>query len=162
SSSERGTTGGVGPGIASSFTLEQGGLSVWRHDSPSRSYIKGDLFFRQAVLVVLGVKTDSGAHAIIKETKEFALNILSKGQQAIDSNFFKSHERQGDTIGGEAFEKGPNGAPLLLNTLAWVTCKLVDTIERGDHSIFVGEVTEAGVRQAPTGRADDATLWLKD
>jgi hypothetical protein len=23
-------------------------------------------------------------------------------------------------------------------------------------------VTEAGVRQAPTGRADDATLWLKE
>ena len=113
-------------------------------------------------LVVMGVKTDSGAHAIIKEAGEFALNILGKGQQAMAFNFFKSHEREADTIGGEPFEKGPNGAPLLLNTPAWVTCKLVDTIERGDHSIFVGEVTEAGVRQAPTGRADDATLWLKD
>jgi len=110
----------------------------------------------------MGVKTDSGAHAIIKETGEFALNILGKGQQAMAFNFFKSHERDGDTIGGEPFEQGPNGAPLLLNTPAWVACKLVDTIERGDHSVFVGEVTEAGVRQAPTGRADDATLWLKD
>ena len=113
-------------------------------------------------LVVLGVKTDSGAHAIIKETGEFALNILGKGQQAMAFNFFKSHERDGNTIGGEPFEPGPNGAPLLLNTPAWVACKLVDTIERGDHSVFVGEVTEAGVRQAPTGRADDATLWLKE
>jgi flavin reductase (DIM6/NTAB) family NADH-FMN oxidoreductase RutF len=113
-------------------------------------------------LVVLGVKTDSGAHAIIKETGEFALNVLGKGQQAMAFNFFKSHERDGDTIGGEPFEKGPNGAPLLLNTPAWVACKLVDTIERGDHSVFVGEVTEAGVRQEPTGRADDATLWLKE
>ena len=34
-------------------------------------------------LVVLGVKIDSGAHAIIKETGEFALNILGKGQQAM-------------------------------------------------------------------------------
>jgi len=113
-------------------------------------------------LVVLGVKTDSGAHAIIKETGQFALNVLGKGQQGLAFNFFKSHEREGDTIGGEPFEKGPNGAPLLLNTPAWVACKLVDTIERGDHSVFVGEVTEAGVRQAPTGRADDATLWLKE
>ena len=40
-------------------------------------------------LVVLGVKTDSGAHAIIKETGEFALNILGKGQQAIAFRFFK-------------------------------------------------------------------------
>lgn len=113
-------------------------------------------------LVVLGVKTDSGAHAIIKETKQFALNILGKGQQGLAFNFFKSHEREGNSIGGEPFEQGPNGAPLLLNTPAWVACTLVDTIERGDHSVFVGEVVEAGVRQAPEGRADDAILWMKE
>lgn len=113
-------------------------------------------------LVVMGVKTDSGAHAIIQESGEFALNILGKGQQGMAFNFFKSHERQGDTIGGEAFEKGPNGAPLLLNTPAWVACKLVEVVAKGDHSIFIGEVVEAGVRNAPEGRADDAILWLKD
>jgi flavin reductase (DIM6/NTAB) family NADH-FMN oxidoreductase RutF len=32
----------------------------------------------------------------------------------------------------------------------------------GDHSIAVGEVVGAGLALAPTGRADDATLWLKD
>ena len=113
-------------------------------------------------LVVLGVKADSGAHAIIKETGQFALNVLGKGQQGIAFNFFKSHERQGDTIGGEPFEKSPAGVPILLQTPAWVECKRVDSMERGDHSIFIGEVTEAGVRQTPEGRADDATLWLKD
>lgn len=113
-------------------------------------------------LVALGVKTDSGAHTIIKETEKFALNVLGKGQQSMAFNFFKSHEREGDSIGGEPFEKSPAGVPLLLNTIAWVECKLVDTVERGDHSIFVGEVTEAGVRTNPDGRADDATLWLKD
>lgn len=113
-------------------------------------------------LVVLGVKADSGAHAIIKETGKFALNILGKGQQGMAFNFFKSHERQGDTIGGEPFGQSPAGVPILLQTPAWVECKLVDSMERGDHSIFVGEVTEAGVRQTLEGRADDATLWLKD
>ena len=113
-------------------------------------------------LVVLGVKVDSGAHAIIKETGKFALNVLGKGQQAIAFNFFKSHERQGDTIGGEPLEKSESGVPILLNTPAWMECKLVETVERGDHSIFVGEVTEAGVRRSAEGRADKATLWLKD
>ena len=32
----------------------------------------------------------------------------------------------------------------------------------GDHSVFVGKVVEAGLTKAPEGRADDATLWLKD
>ena len=100
-------------------------------------------------LVVLGVKTDSGAHAIIKETGEFALNILGKGQQAMAFNL-QTHERDGSTIGG-TLREGAEWRPVLLNTPAWIACKLVDTIERGDHSVFVGEVTEAGVRQAPTG-----------
>jgi flavin reductase (DIM6/NTAB) family NADH-FMN oxidoreductase RutF len=113
-------------------------------------------------LVVMGVKTDSGAHAIIKEAEKFALNVLGKGQQSMAFNFFKSHERAGDSVGGEPFEKSPAGVPILLNTPAWVECKLVSTVELGDHSVFVGEVTEAGVRQAPDGRADDATLWLKE
>ena len=52
--------------------------------------------------------------------------------------------------------------PLLLNTPAWIACKLVDTIERGDHSVFVGEVTEARGTSGAHGRADDATLWLKE
>src|SRR4029077_14486099 len=32
-------------------------------------------------LVVVGVKTDSHAHALIKESKAFALNVLGQGQQ---------------------------------------------------------------------------------
>lgn len=113
-------------------------------------------------LVAIGVKTDSGAHAIIKDTKVFALNVLGKGQQGLAFNFFKSHERDGDSIGGEPFTKSPAGAPILNKAPAWVECKLVDTVERGDHSIFVGEVTEAGVAQQPEGRADDATLWMRE
>jgi flavin reductase (DIM6/NTAB) family NADH-FMN oxidoreductase RutF len=113
-------------------------------------------------LVAIGVKTDSGAHAMIKDTQVFALNVLGKGQQGLAFNFFKSHDRDGDTIGGEPFSKSPAGAPVLGNAPAWVECKLVDSVERGDHSIFIGEVTEAGVAQQPDGRADDATLWMKD
>jgi len=43
-------------------------------------------------LVVVGVKTDSHAHPLIKETKAFALNVLGKGQQALAFTFFKPAE----------------------------------------------------------------------
>ena len=39
-------------------------------------------------LVVVGVKADSGAHALIKETKAFALNVLGKGQGPLAFTFF--------------------------------------------------------------------------
>ena len=116
----------------------------------------------QPPLVVVGVKADSGAHDIIKESGAFALNVLGKGQQGQAFAFFKSLEREGDTIGGEAFSAGATGAPVLANTPAYVECKLVETVEKGDHSVFIGEVVEAGVQGEIEGRADDATLIMKD
>jgi flavin reductase (DIM6/NTAB) family NADH-FMN oxidoreductase RutF len=113
-------------------------------------------------LVAVGVKVDSHAHAIIKDTKAFALNVLGKGQQALAFTFFKPAEKKGDTISGEPFRAGTTGAPILANAPAFVECTLEATVERGDHSVFVGKVVEAGVAKQPDGRADDATLWLKD
>lgn len=113
-------------------------------------------------LIVIGVKTDSHAHPLIKETKAFALNILGKGQQALAYTFFKPAELSGETISGQKFRKGATGAPILLDTPAFVECTLEDTVEKGDHSVFVGRVVEAGVTKSPDGRADDATLWLKE
>ena len=113
-------------------------------------------------LVAVGVKTDSHTHALIKESKAFALNVLGKGQQALAYTFFKPAERQGQTISGEAFRSGATGAPILASTPAFVECTLEATVEKGDHSVFVGKVVEAGVARQPEGRADDASLWLKE
>ena len=113
-------------------------------------------------LVVVGVKADSHTHEVIKKSRSFALNVLGKGQQATAFAFFKPAEVTGGKISGEAYREGTTGAPLLDSAPAYVECKLIDTVERGDHSVFVGEVVDAGVAKAPDGRPDDATLWLKD
>ena len=113
-------------------------------------------------LVVVGVKTDSGAHAVIKDSGAFALNVLGKGQQAMAFTFFKPAQREGQRVSGESFRKGTTGAPILEAVPAWIECRLTDTVERGDHSIFVGEVVDVGQTKPVEGRADDATLWLKD
>jgi flavin reductase (DIM6/NTAB) family NADH-FMN oxidoreductase RutF len=113
-------------------------------------------------LVVVGVKADSQVHAVIKESKAFALNVLGKDQGATAFTFFKPAAREGQTVSGEPFRSGTTGAPILEAAPAFVECRLVESVERGDHSIFVGEVVEAGLAKAPEGRADDATLWLKD
>ena len=68
----------------------------------------------------------------------------------------------GNTINGEAYEAGSTGAPVLESCSAYVECKLIQTVEKGDHSVFIGEVVDAGVKKEPTGRPDDLTLTLKD
>ncbi len=113
-------------------------------------------------LVAIGVKADSHGHALIKDTKAFALNVLGKGQQALAFTFFKPAERQGQTISGEPFRAGTTGAPILTNAPAYIECTLEATVEKGDHSIFVGKVVDVGLAKTPEGRFEDATLWLKE
>ena len=113
-------------------------------------------------LVAVGVKADSHAHALIKETNSFALNVLGKGQGPLAFTFFKPAELNGDTISGEKFRPGQTGAPILASTPAFIECRLEATVEKGDHSLFVGRVVDVGLSKSPEGRADDATLWLKE
>jgi flavin reductase (DIM6/NTAB) family NADH-FMN oxidoreductase RutF len=114
-------------------------------------------------LLAIGVKADSHAHQLVKQTGTFALNILGKGQQALAFTFFKPAELQGNTISGEPFHTGTSGAPILDNAPAFVECRLIETVEgKGDHSVFIAEVIDAGITKPPEGRPDDATLWLKD
>ena len=113
-------------------------------------------------LLALGVKGDSLANSVIKATKVFALNVLGKDQQSMAFTFFKPLEREGDSIGGESFHPGSTGSPILDRVPAHIECKLVEVVDQGDHSIFVGQVVDAGVSREPEGRADEATLWLRD
>lgn len=113
-------------------------------------------------LVVVGVKADSHAKTVIGSSGSFVLNVLGKSQQGIAYEFFKSVESDEKQIGGQPYRLGTTGSPILEVTPAFVECRVVETIERGDHAIVVGEVVEAGVAQQPEGRPDDAVLWLKD
>jgi flavin reductase (DIM6/NTAB) family NADH-FMN oxidoreductase RutF len=113
-------------------------------------------------IVVVGVKVDSGAYAVAKEAGAFALNMLGKGQQGAAFAFFKPAQVEGDKISGQPFRAGSTGAPILTGLPAAIECKLLEIVERGDHHIFVAEVVDAHVMQAPAGRPDAAILEMKD
>jgi flavin reductase (DIM6/NTAB) family NADH-FMN oxidoreductase RutF len=112
--------------------------------------------------IAVCIKVDSWTHAIIQKSGAFALNILGKGQQAMAYTFFKPAPKEGETIGGEHYHHGITGSPILDSAPAFLECRIVGQLTLGDHTIFVGEVVEAGVTELPPGRPDEATLWLKD
>ncbi len=98
-------------------------------------------------LVMVGVKRDSRLHELIEKSGRFAVNILASGQKDIAAAFFRPTQVEGDRINGLPFEPGPTtGAPLLLDAPAWFEAQVVDAVKRGDHTVFVAEVVEAGVR----------------
>lgn len=100
-------------------------------------------------LVMVAVKADSGSAAIIERTGTFAVNTLAENQLDIGKAFFRSTEMVDGKINGHDFEDGPEtGNPLLLGTPYWFECRVTDTVARGDHTVFVAEVVNAGVRDA--------------
>lgn len=113
-------------------------------------------------LVVAAVKADSSTHEVVKDSGVFCLSVLGKGQEATAFSFFKPVQREGDRIGGERFRSGTTGAPILDAAPAWLECSLIETVEKGCHSVFVAEVVEAGVARTPEGRPDAVTLRLED
>ena len=98
--------------------------------------------------VVIGVKGDSGAHALVKSSKVFSLSFLGTGQRNIAFAYFKHVEPEGGKMGGFAYETSSvTGCPIVSDAPAWVECKVIGFHEYGDHSVVVGEVMEAGLKQ---------------
>jgi flavin reductase (DIM6/NTAB) family NADH-FMN oxidoreductase RutF len=113
-------------------------------------------------LVVVGVKTDSGAYGIVKKTKNFVLNMLGKPHKGLAFTFFKPAQMEGGKLSGQTVRKAGNGAPILDAALAAVECKVTSIVEQGDHHIIVAEVVEAHLPNPIEGRPDVAILEMKD
>ena len=60
-----------------------------------------------------------------------------------------------------ADRKGTTGAPILIDALGAVECRVASIVEQGDHHIVVGEVID-DLSKPPTGRPDSAILEMKD
>ena len=101
----------------------------------------------QPPLLAMGVKRDSEAFRLLQQHGVFGLSILGTGQKDLAFAFFKPTQVEGDTVNGYRFERTASGVPLLVDAPAWVEGRVTDIVDRGDHAVIVGEVTNAGVRR---------------
>lgn len=115
----------------------------------------------QPPLVMVAVKANTQTHAMVEESGRFAINLLAEGQTDMAQTFFKHAEHEGDRLSGYAFQPGPvTGAPLFEAAPAWFECRVTARIKGGDHTVFVAEVVEAGVRNPDvTPMALRDTAW---
>jgi flavin reductase (DIM6/NTAB) family NADH-FMN oxidoreductase RutF len=107
-------------------------------------------------LVMMGIQTNSLVHAAVEKSAAMAVNFLAADQKEIAERFFKPPEVESGRLHGLSYEPGPmTGAPLLPDLPAWLEARVVESVSRGDHEVFVCEVVGAGIR-----RADFAPLLL--
>ncbi|WP_236587597.1 flavin reductase family protein [Marivirga aurantiaca] len=97
-------------------------------------------------LVMAAIKNDGELVNVIAESGVLAINVIGKAEKPLIPEFSKDTEVEGNKINGSLFEEGVTGAPLLTRLPAFVEGKVVEAINKGDHTIFIAEVVNSGVR----------------
>ncbi len=114
----------------------------------------------QPPLVVNCVRQDSGSHAMIKKSGVFAISFLESGQKDLAAKFFKPQSRVGDKLADLEFTLGEEtGCPIINDSLGYIECQVVGSVEKGDHTVFVGEVIGAGIHREGEQLLLESTGW---
>lgn len=95
-------------------------------------------------LVLICIDKQVKCHDAIAASGCFAVNILEKHQEHLSRRFATPNI---DKFMGVAWSNGQLGLPLLDDTLTAIECRLHSTVDGGDHTIFIGEVLHAEIRE---------------
>jgi 3-hydroxy-9,10-secoandrosta-1,3,5(10)-triene-9,17-dione monooxygenase reductase component len=91
-------------------------------------------------LVLVCVDKGADSHPHLHASRVFAVNFLRVAHENLSRRFAVSG---GDKFHDLVVDRGVTGAPLLPEALGYLECRIVDVLEGGDHTIFLGQV-EAG------------------
>jgi flavin reductase (DIM6/NTAB) family NADH-FMN oxidoreductase RutF len=104
-------------------------------------------------MVAVAVENGSRTIDMIRDARHFAVNVLQEGQRELAAKLGRTSGQAPQKLKGIKTKLGPaGGAPLLVDALGWVECRVVATLPAGDHTLVLGEVEAAGVEHAD-GRA---------
>jgi len=93
--------------------------------------------------VAVAVRDDRYTRAMISESGTFALSVLREDQVAAATHFAETSGEYHDKLRGVPYGQSPSGCPVLLDCLAYLDCRVLDSVRAGDHTVFVAEVTAA-------------------
>jgi flavin reductase (DIM6/NTAB) family NADH-FMN oxidoreductase RutF len=99
------------------------------------------------MLVQVALERTSRTHAAVKEARKFGINILAANQEEIA-------RKCSETLASDRFDDievkaGEIGVPLIVGSIGTLECELVDEVEGGDHTVFVGEVLHGFASDGP-------------
>lgn len=90
--------------------------------------------------VAVAVRHDRYTRDLILESSTFSLSVLRDDQVDVATHFSETSGEYHDKLLGIPYGLTPGGSPFLLDCLAYLDCKVLDTIRAGDHTVIVGEV----------------------
>jgi flavin reductase (DIM6/NTAB) family NADH-FMN oxidoreductase RutF len=96
--------------------------------------------------VGVSVEREALTHELIEAGGCFAISLIDREDRAIVRKFTKpvDVDLAAKTLNGFEYVERATGAPVLAQSVAFVDCEVRDRLESGDHTLFAGEVVDAG------------------
>ena len=95
------------------------------------------------LLMMVAVHTNRYSHSLIENSGCFALHVVPREQSDLLKRFKGSDA--GTKFTSIQWKRGTTGCPVLEDCIAYFEAKVVDSIRPGNHTLFIGKVSEAKV-----------------
>ena len=106
--------------------------------------------------VLLQIYKTNHSHDMIYHSNAFALNFLRPDQLDLIKEFGFVSGRDRDKLAGIGFSLGSSGSPLLDDCWGYLDCRVINAMDGGDMTCFLGEVVDGETL------AEGEPLWWRD
>lgn len=101
----------------------------------------------EPVLVGIGVDNSAVTHRLITAGGAFTVNLWSAEDTRVFVKFSKpaAFDPAATTLNGRPVHAGRTGAPVFDEAIAYLDCEVRAAHDLGTHTLFIGEVVDAGI-----------------
>lgn len=99
--------------------------------------------------VLVSLAQNTRTHDLIMRSRGFGINLLASDQKEISDKFAGRIADEENRLSQIGTFKLKSNTPFIQGGLAYLDCKVITTIGSGTHTIFIGEVLEVAVNEAP-------------
>ena len=115
----------------------------------------------EPVLIGVGIDNTAVTHRLISAGGSFTVNLWDAEDTKVFVKFSKPATDDGATLNGRAVRAGTTGAPIFEEAIAWLDCEVRHTLDLGSHTLFVGELVDASIKDETTRPASMADTRMK-
>jgi flavin reductase (DIM6/NTAB) family NADH-FMN oxidoreductase RutF len=100
----------------------------------------------EPVLIGIGVDNSAVTHRLISAGGIFSVNLWDSADTRVFVKFSKPADYADGSLNGRSTREAVTGAPIFDEAVAWMDCEVRHELDLGTHTLFVGEVKDAGIR----------------
>lgn len=98
----------------------------------------------EPVLVAVSIDAKAVTNRLVRESEAFSINLWDRADTRPFVKFSKPARREESTLNDRPVRSGLTGVPIFEEAIAWIECRVWQTVAAGSHDVFIGEVVDVG------------------